>query len=174
MQGGALSSPHPIATLEPMAVSRSWRIFRRMEYSAFAAGALIYAASAADAWGALPGAAVFKLQRILLFPGVFFLMTLVAGLAIPPVRRALQAHLWMSFRTGFGQSVVSVLAVVLVLGLFAVLIYTDTAHAAQGGKFPGSAFCAYAAGVGVLLAQAILDRRLERDPVLGPQINDPV
>ncbi|MBV9994925.1 MAG: hypothetical protein JO127_06910 [Caulobacteraceae bacterium] len=153
-----------------MPVSRSWRIFRRMEYSAFAAGALIYAAGATHAWRVLPGAAAFKLQRIVLYPGVFFLLTLVVALAAPPFRHALKTHIWISFRTGFGQSVISVLAVVLVLGFFAGFIYFDTAEAAHGGRFPASAFCAYAAGVGVLLAQAILVRGLERDPVLGPRI----
>ena len=162
--------PYRIATLEPMSTSRAWRIFRRMEYSAFAAGALIYAACAAHAWRVLPDASALKLQRIVLFPGFFFLFTLAIGLIVPPFRHALKTHLWISFRTGFGQSVISVLAVVLVLAFCAGFIYVDTAQAARGGAFPGSAFCAYAAGVGVLLAQAVLVRRLEQDPVLGSRI----
>ena len=153
-----------------MSTNRAWRIFRRMEYSAFAAAALIYAACATHAWRVLPDAAAIKLQRIVLFPGFFFLFTLVIGLVAPPFRHALKTHLWISFRTGFGQSVISVLAVVLVLAFCAGFIYADTAQAARGGAFPGSAFCAYAAGVGVLLAQAVLVRRLEQDPVLGSKI----
>ena len=82
------------------------------------------------------------------------------------MREALKRHIWISFRTGFGQSVISVLAVVLVLAAAAGFIWADTADAAHGGRFPASAFSAYAAGLGVLLAQAVLVRRMERDPVL--------
>ncbi len=155
-----------------MGVSPAWRMFRRMQYSAFVAGALIYAAAATHAWRVLPGGAAFKLERMVLYPGAFFLLTLVLPLAAPPIRRMLQTHIWISFRTGFGQSVISVLAVVLVLASAAAFIYFDTARAAHsgGGRFPASAFAAYAAGVGVLLAQALLVRRLERDPTLRPAI----
>jgi hypothetical protein len=136
-----------------MGVSRSWRIFRRMQDSAFAVGALIYAAGAVYAWTVLPGPAWFKLQRLLLFPGLYFLATLLIPLAAPPVRRMLRTHLWISFRTGFGQSVVSVLAVVLILTCAAAFIIFDTVHAEHSGRgFPESAFAAYAAGVGVLRA----------------------
>jgi hypothetical protein len=153
-----------------MGVSRSWRIFRRMQDSAFAVGALIYAAAAVHAWTVLPGAASFKLQRMVLLPGLYFLATLLIPLIAPPVRRMLRTHLWIAFRTGFGQSVISVLAVVLILACAAAFIIFDTARAAHTGSFPESAFAAYAAGVGVLLAQALLVRRLERDPALRPRI----
>ncbi len=145
-------------------------MFRRMQYSAFAAAALIYAAAAVHAWAVLPSSQDVKVQRVLLYPGVMFLATLIIPLAIPPVRHMLKTHLWVSFRTGFGQSVVSVLAVVLVLAGLAGFIVVDTTRAIHGGGFPSSAFSAYAAGVGVLLAQAILVRRIENDPVLRPRI----
>jgi hypothetical protein len=153
-----------------MGVSPAWRMFRRMQYSAFAAGALIYAAAAAHAWRVLPGAPTFKLRWTLLYPSFYFLATLVVPLAAPPLRRMLQTHIWVSFRTGFGQSVISVMAVVLVLATAAGFIYADTASAAHSGRFPASAFSAYAAGVGVLLAQALLVRGFERDPALRPRI----
>jgi len=153
-----------------MDVSPSWRMFRRMQYTAFAAGALIYAAAAAHAWRVLPGAPTFKLRWTLLYPSLYFLATLVTPLAAPPLRRMLQTHIWISFRTGFGQSVISVLAVVLVLATAAGFIYADTASAAHSGRFPESAFSAYAAGVGVLLAQALLVRQIERDPTLRLRI----
>ena len=154
-----------------MGVSRSWRIFRRMQDSAFAVGALIYAAAAVHAWTVLPGAPAFKLQRMVLFPGLYFLATLMIPLVAPPVRRMLRTHLWIAFRTGFGQSVISVLAVVLILACAAAFIILDTASAAHNGRgFPESAFAAYAAGVGVLLAQALLVRRIERDPALKARI----
>ena len=71
----------------------------------------------------------------------------------------LHTHLWISFRTGFGQSVISVLAVVLVLACAAAFIVFDTASRRQRRGFPDSAFAAYASGVGMLLAQAVLVRR---------------
>ena len=154
-----------------MGVSRSWRIFRRMQDTAFAVGVLIYAGAAVHAWTVLPGAAAFKLQQMLLLPGIYFLATLTIPLLAPPVRGMLRTHLWIAFRTGFGQSVISVLAVVLVLACAAAFIIFDTAHAAASGRgFPESAFAAYAAGLGVLLAQALLVRRIERDPALRPRI----
>jgi hypothetical protein len=151
-------------------VSSSWRMFRRMQYTAFVAGALIYAAAAVHAWRVAPGDAHAKLDWTVLYPALYFLATLVIPLSAPPLRRLLQTHIWISFRTGFGQSVVSVLAVVLVLATAAGFIYADTAHAAHGGRSPASAFAAYAAGLGVLLAQAVLVRRIERDPTLRPRI----
>jgi len=143
-----------------------------MQYSAVALGLLIYAAAVTHAWRVLPGAPGFKIEWMVLYPGLYFLATLLIPLITPPVRRMLQTHMWISFRTGFGQSVVSVLAVVLILAVFAGFIYADTAHAAHGGRFPESAFSAYAAGVGVLLAQAVMVHRIERDPALRDRIED--
>ena len=157
-----------------MRVSSSWRLFRRMQYSAFLSGALIYAAAATYAWGVAPGTPRFKIQWMLLYPGACFLATLVLPLAIPPVRRMLKTHIWISFRTGFGQSVISVLAVVVVLGAAAAFIYVDTTGAAHRGRIPSSAFAAYAAGVGVLLAQALLVRGIEQDPALRSRIESVV
>ena len=154
-----------------MDVSPAWRMFRRMQYSTFAAGALIYAAAMAHAWRILPAAPASKLEAMLLYPSVYFLVTLVVPLAAPPLRKLLRTHIWISFRTGFGQSVISVLAMVLVLATAASFLYFDTARAAaHSGRLPQSAFSAYAAGIGVLLAQALLVRRIERDPVLRRQI----
>ncbi|MFI4935564.1 MAG: hypothetical protein ACHP7N_13150 [Caulobacterales bacterium] len=168
--GKALSLPHLIATLGAMGINPSWRMFRRMQYSAFALGALIYAAAVAHGWRVLPVEPQLKLEGMVFFPALYFLLTLTLPLAAPPLRRWLKAHIWLSFRTGFGQSVISVLAVVLVLATAAGFIYADTARATHGGRFPAGAFSAYAAGVGVLLAQALLVRRMERDPVLKAQI----
>jgi hypothetical protein len=145
-------------------------MFRRMQYTAFAVGALIYAAGAVHAWRVLPGAAAVKLQGVALWPAVYFAVTLGVPLVAPPVRHVLKTHIWISFRTGFGQSVVSVLAVVLVLATAAAFIYADTVRAAHGARFPQASFSAYAAGLGVLLAQALLVRLIERDPTLRARI----
>ena len=153
-----------------MGISPSWRMFRRMQYTAFAVGALIYAAGAVHAWRIVPAAPALKLQGVALWPALYFLLALAVPLLAPPVRNALKTHIWISFRTGFGQSVISVLAVVLVLATAAAFIYTDTARAAHGGRFPQASFTAYAAGLGILLAQALLVRLIERDPTLRSRI----
>jgi hypothetical protein len=153
-----------------MGVSPSWRMFRRMQYTAFAVGALIYAAGAVHAWRVLPGAPKLKLESVALWPAVYFAATLAVPLLAPPVRHVLKTHIWISFRTGFGQSVVSVLAVVLVLATAAAFIYADIGRAEHGGRFPQASFSAYAAGLGVLLAQAFLVRLIERDPTLRSRI----
>lgn len=156
-----------------MKVSPAWRMFRRMNYSAFAVAALIYAAAAIHAWRVLPGNVRFKTAWIVAYPGAFFLAALIVPLAAPPLRRRLKTHVWISFRTGFGQSVVSVLAVVLVIATASAFVYFDTFGAAHGGRFPTPAFAAYATGVGVLLAQALMVRRIEQDPALRPAIERP-
>ena len=92
-------------------------------------------------------------------------------LAAPPLRRHAADPPWIGFRTGFGQSVISVLAVVLVLvGAAALHLSSTPPRDRTAARFPASAFAAYAAGIGVLLAQALLVRRIERDPVLRPAI----
>ena len=137
-----------------------------------AAACLIYAGAVVHAWRVLPGAPKLKLEGMLLFPALYFLASLAAiPLLTPPLRNALSKHLWISFRTGFGQSVISVLAVVFVLATAAAFIYwRHLPSAALSGQLSGGLFSAYAAGVGVLLAQALLVRRIERDPALRPQI----
>ena len=147
-------------------------MFRRMQYSAFATGALIYAAAGVHAWRVLPGRPVHKLEQMVLWPGVLFLFTLVAPLAAPPLRRALKTHIWISFRTGFGQSVISVLAGVGVLIALAGFIFWQIHDARGGGRYPGGAFSGYAAGIGLLIAQAILLRRIEADPELRWRIEE--
>jgi len=156
-----------------MSVSPAWRMFRRMNYSAFAMAALIYAAAAVHAWRVLPGDAPYKAAWILAYPGAFFLAALIVPLSAPPIRRRLKTHVWISFRTGFGQSVVSVLAVMLVIATAAAFVYFDTTGATHGGRFPTPAFAAYATGVGVLLAQALMVRGIEKDPALRPAIERP-
>ncbi|HEY5071126.1 MAG TPA: hypothetical protein VII63_03760 [Caulobacteraceae bacterium] len=156
-----------------MAFSPAWRMFRRMQDSTFAAAVLLYAIAALNAWRVLPGARHLKVQRILVLPGLFLIAAATGILVIPMLRSALSRHLWISFRTGFGQSVISVLAGVGVLAAAATFVFWQTWAAAHGGRYPAGAFSGYAAGVGLLLAQTILARRLERDPTLRSQIEEP-
>ena len=55
----------------------------------------------------------------------------------------------------------------------AAFIFWRTWSATQGGSWPAGAFSGYAAGIGLLLAQAVLVRRMERDPALRSKIEEP-
>jgi hypothetical protein len=149
-----------------------WRLFRRMQDSAVVAAVLIYAGAVAHAWRVLPGATGLKAELTLAFPAAFFVLAVAAFMLTPFLRNALSRHVWISFRTGFGQSVISVLVVVGVLIGAAGFIFWQTHDAASGGRYPAGVFSGYAAGIGLLLAQALLVRRLERDPVFRSQIEE--
>ena len=153
-----------------MALTRPWRIYRRMQDSALAVGVLVYTAAAVDAWRVLALTARAKTALLALFPAGYLGLTLLACLTIPALRRALRAHLWTSYRTGFGQSAISVLSGLGLLILVAGLIVLQVHGVARGGRSPGGAFAGYGAGVGLLLAQAVLVRRIERDPAFRPLI----
>ena len=144
-----------------------------MQDTVLAAAALIYGAAVVQAWGELPGAAALKLQRTGLFPGLFLSLALAGALLAPPMRAALTRHLWISYRTGFGQSVISVFGGLSVLVALAGLIFWQIHQAAHGGRYPGGAFSGYAAGIGLLAAQCRLVRRIEADPILRKLIDEP-
>jgi hypothetical protein len=145
-------------------------MFARMQNSVVVAATLIYAGAVVRAWQVLPGGADLKLQRTAVFPGLFLALSFAGALALPPVRSALTRHLWISYRTGFGQSVISVLVGMGVLVAVAGFIFWQIHTGAHGGRYPGGAFSGYAAGIGLLLAQTILVRRMERDPVFRARI----
>lgn len=144
--------------------TRAWRNFRRMQLSGCLFGALIYLAAVLQAWETLPGEPLLKAMLFVVFPAVFFLFTFVAPLSAGPIRRVLSRYVWMSFAAGFGQNVVSVLGCLGVLALTAGFIFAQIAGHAEGGRYPAGIFSAYAAGVGVLFAQAVITRWLEREP----------
>lgn len=148
----------------------SWRNFRRMQMSTFAAAALIYAGAVVYAWRTLPGPEELKLQRTILFPTSFLLLSWLLPLLIPAVRRQLSRYIWLSYLSGFGQSVISVLGGIGVLLLVAGFIYWQVAAVEHGGRYPAGVFSGYAAGIGILVAQVLLGRRMERDPEVRPLI----
>lgn len=151
---------------------RSWRLFRRMQYSLIAVAALTYLGVALEAW-ALPAAAqALKLLRTVVFPAGFMAVSIGLILGVPGLSRLLTRHLWISYRTGFGQSVISVLAGVGVLVALAGFIVWQTQAAAHGGRYPAGALSGYGAGIGLLIAQAVLIRRIEHDPELGRLIRE--
>ncbi|HEY2179793.1 MAG TPA: hypothetical protein VGH15_14570 [Caulobacteraceae bacterium] len=155
-----------------MALNYSWRMFRRMQHTILAVAALTYAGATLEAWR-LPGAGeMLKIARTAIFPGAFLALSFVAVLFVPLLRNAVVRHLWTSYRTGFGQSVISVLAGVGVLIALAGFILWQIHVAAHGGRYPGGAFSGYAAGIGLLIAQAVLVRRIEHDPSLRRWIEE--
>jgi hypothetical protein len=126
-----------------------------MQTSLALAAILAYAACALEAWR-LPHAS--NLPRTEVFSAAFFAATLCAAIWVPMLRAALEAHLMTSYRTGFGQGLVSV-AVSLTVVLAAATFLLWRIH---GSGDPAPAFSAFAAGIGLLVAQVVLVRRLER------------
>jgi hypothetical protein len=156
-----------------MVHTASWRNFRRMQMSTFAAASLIYAGAVLYAWRTLPGEEDLKLQRTIFFPTSFLLLSWLLPLLIPAVRRGLSRYVWRSYLSGFGQSVVSVLTGIGVLLAMAGFIYWQVAEVAHGGRYPAGVFSGYAAGIGILVAQILLVRRMERDPAVRRLIEVP-
>jgi hypothetical protein len=170
MRCGALRLPHARAYICRMVHSRAWRNFRRMQDTTVAIAALIYAGAVLHAFDRLPGDLRMIAQRTLVWPGIFLLLSLGLPLAWGVVRRPLAKWVWMSFQAGFGQSVGSVLSGVGLLSGAALLMYWQVSNAANGGRYPAGVFSGYAAGIGILAAQAMLVRVLERHPEVRRQI----
>lgn len=156
-----------------MTHTRAWRNFRRMQNSAALFAALIYAGAALHAWRVLPGPDARKAMFTLSFPGLFLGATLLAFVAVAPARRWVRRYVLMSFRAGFGQTAGSVLWGLGLLLFAAGFIFLQIAGVAKGGRYPAGVFSGYAAGIGVILAQALQVRALERDPDLRREIEAP-
>ena len=155
-----------------MAFTPAWRNFKRMQDLTVAAASLIYAAAAIDALGRLPGGPAMTLQWTLLWPAAYLGFSLAIPLLVAPIKRWLAKYVWMSFKAGFGQSPGSVvvgMALLLGAGLF---IWEEVGRAARAGQVGANVFSAYAAGIGILAAQAILVRTLEAVPDIREKIED--
>jgi len=148
----------------------AWRNFKRTQDLTVATAALIYAGAVAHAFGRLPGGSELIVQRTLIWPGLFLSLSFTLPLLIGPVRRPLTRYVWMSFQAGFGQNLRSILYGVALLGGAAGLIYWQISNAANGGRYPAGVFSGYAAGIGILAAQAALVRVLEKHPDVRKQI----
>lgn len=156
-----------------MAHTRAWRNFRRMQDITLAAAVLLYAAAVLHALEVLPGGTARVLRWVLLWPGLYFLASLVVPLAIAPVRRWLARYVWMSFRAGFGQTPLSVVTGICLLMAAALFIYREIHAVAATGSYRANVFSAYAAGIGIVAAQTFLVRALERLPDVKAQIEEP-
>jgi hypothetical protein len=155
-----------------MAFSRAWVNFKRMEDITAAAGVLIYAAAVVHGFQALPGGPAVVARWTVLWPAFFLLFTTAFALLAPPVRRGLSKYVWMSFRAGFGQTPSSVVIGVALLMGAALLIYHEMAEIEATGRYATSVFSAYAASIGLLIAQAALVRGLERRPEIRALIEE--
>ena len=153
-----------------MALSPAWRNFKRMQDLMVAAASLIYAAAVLNAVGRLPGGEAVALRWTLLWPAAYLGFSLAIPLLVGPVKRWLAKYVWLSFQAGFGQtpgSVVVGVGLLLASGLF---IYWQVDRAARAGQVGANVFAAYAAGIGILAAQAILVRHLEQAPDIQDRI----
>lgn len=156
-----------------MAFLKAWRDFRRMQDVATAASSLIYAGSVVHAFSVLPGGPAVIARHALVWPATALLAGFALPLLILPARRALARYVWMSFISGFGQTPVSVLSGIGLLIAAAGFIYWQVASVATGGHYPAAVFAGYAAGIGILAAQSVLARWLERDPEARKHIEEP-
>ncbi|HVY32848.1 MAG TPA: hypothetical protein VG960_00380 [Caulobacteraceae bacterium] len=156
-----------------MTYSRAWRNFRRMQDSALLFASLIYLGAVLHAWTVLPGSDARKAMFTLAFPGIFLAVTLAVFVTVSPARAWVRRYVWMSFKAGFGQTVGSVLSGLGLLVFAAGFIYLQVAGVAKGGRYPAGVFSGYAAGIGIILAQALQVRRLERDPEVRREIQGP-
>jgi hypothetical protein len=153
-----------------MGFTRAWRNFKRMQDLTVAAAALIYSAAVVHALTRLPGGWMQVLRWTLLWPACFLLASLVVPLIIPRLKAWLARYVWMSFQAGFGQTPGSIITGVCLLLGAALFIYWQVASVAATGRYQANVFSAYAAGIGILAAQAILVRSLEQVPEIRSKI----
>jgi len=148
----------------------AWRNFKRMQDCACVVASLIYAGAVVHAWRVLPGPSQKKMVFTLAAPLIFLSLTMLLPLVVGRLRRLLRSYVWMSFRAGFGQTPGSVISGLGLLAFAALFIYLQIAGVAHGGRYPAGVFSGYAAGIGILVVQAVLVRSLERDPEVQARI----
>ena len=153
-----------------MSHTHAWRNFRRLQDGVALFAALALAGSGLRVWETAPAAQSFKLIAVVAAPTLFVALAILVPLSAPTMRKALTGYVWKSFTSGFGQTARSVLSGFFLPAAAAGLMLAQIYNAGHGGPFPASILAAYGAGVGILVAQAILVRVLERDPFIRPQI----
>lgn len=153
-----------------MVFSPAWRRFKRTQDLTVVMGGLIYAGAVLHAFERLPLAHETIMLRTLVYPAAYLIVALGAPLAWGWLRRRLTRYVWMSFEAGFGQTLFSVVSGVLLLGGAAAFMYWKIGAAQSGDGSAAGVFSAFAAGVGILAAQAVLARTLERDPAVRAKI----
>lgn len=147
-----------------MTFTTAWRNFKRMQDLTVAASGLIYAAAAIRAIDRAGGEMGAILVWVMGFPAAYLAVSLALPLKIPPVKRWLSRYVWMSYQAGYGQTVASTVVGVVLLLAAGGFVYWQAAVAAEAGRIEANIFAAYASGIGILAAQAVLVRTLERVP----------
>jgi len=155
-----------------MAFSLAWRNFRRMQDLTLGFACLAMVADAILAWPVVPGGTGMKLTFIVAFPLFYLGLVAVCGLYIARVRDFITRFVWITFKTGFGQSVISVLIPFAVLAAITAYTWWVSAHAAQGGQYPAGVFSGFGAGIGLLIVQAVITHRIQRDPIVRQELED--
>jgi hypothetical protein len=156
-----------------MIFKRPWRDFKRMQDVAVGAASLIYAGAVVNAFQVLPGGVDRIAHHTLIWPAGFMMLAFAIPLLVAPLKRGLARYVWLSFQAGFGQTPISVLTGVGLLAAAALFIYWQVGAVAHGGRYPAGVFAGYAAGIGILAAQAVLVRVLEQLPDVRRVIEDP-
>jgi hypothetical protein len=155
-----------------MAFSLAWRNFRRMQDLTLGFAVLALIADAILAWPVLPGGRGLKLIFIVAFPAFYLLGVTAAGLLIRPLRNVLTRFVWITFKTGFGQSVISVLLPFAVLAAVTGYTWWVASRAATGGQYPAGVFSGFGAGIGLLIVQAVITHRIQADPIVRPELEE--
>ena len=155
-----------------MAFSLAWRNFRRMQDLTLVFASLAFVADALLAWPILTGTVGLKLAVILAFPALYLVGVTALGLWLKPLRKFLVRFVWMSFKAGFGQSVISVLLSVGVLLAVTAYTYWVSAGAADGGQYPAGVFSGFGAGIGILIVQTVITHRLQADPEVRAEVEE--
>ena len=153
-----------------MAHTSAWRTFKRTQDLTVLTAVLVYCGAVVHAFARLADDRATLVRSIIGLPAIFLLLSLAVPLLAGVIRRPLARYVWATFQAGFGQTVGSVLGGVFLLGGAAGFIYWQIGVAAAGGRGPAGVFCGYAAGIGILAAQAALVRVLERHPEVKAQI----
>lgn len=155
-----------------MTFTPAWRNFKRMQDLTVASASLIYSAAVVDALGRLSGGVGATLRWTLLWPAAYLGFAMGVPLLVGPIRRWLARYVWMSFKAGFGQTPGSVMVGVILLLGAGVFIYQEIGRAVRTGQVGVNVFSCYAAGIGILAAQAILVRGLEQVPDIRKEIEE--
>jgi hypothetical protein len=155
-----------------MVFTRAWRNFKRMQDLTVAAASLIYAAATVHAVGILPGGPAATLRWTLVWPALWLMGSFLIPMLTPALKRWLARYVWMSFQAGFGQTAGSIVTGVMLLLGAGLFIYWQVARAAATGQVGANVFSAYAAGIGILAAQAVLVRALEQRPDVRKRIEE--
>lgn len=155
-----------------MAKSLAWRNFRRMQDLTLAFASLAYLADAILAWPLLPGGRALKLSIIVFFPIGYLIAVAALTMFVKRLRQVMTRFVWMSFKAGFGQSPISVLASMGVLTLITAYTYASSANAAESGRIPAGVFSGFGAGIGILIVQAVLTHRIQRDPDVQAEVDE--